>query len=70
MILNYLHDNRVNTKHVLDIGHQVDTLQSIKVINKQSSLSLLKFAEAIAIRHQKPDLYDQKEMGFFYLSLP
>ncbi|CAH8643572.1 unnamed protein product [Schistosoma mattheei] len=61
--------NSAITKHLLDTGHQVDTLQSFKVISKQPNSSLLKFAEAVAIRRQKPDLCVQKEM-VINLSLP
>ncbi|CAH8484591.1 unnamed protein product [Schistosoma mattheei] len=61
--------NSAITKHLLDTGHQVDTLQSFRVISKQPNSSLLKFAEAIAIRRQKPDLCIQKET-VVNLSLP
>ncbi|CAH8583290.1 unnamed protein product [Schistosoma haematobium] len=47
-------------RHLLNTGHEVDTLKSLKVVNKQSNSNLLKFAEAIAIKRLKPDLCIQK----------
>lgn len=57
------------TKHHLDTGHQVDSLQFLKVINKQPGSSLRNFAEVVDIRRQKPYLYVQKELAV-NLSLP
>ncbi|VDP99351.1 unnamed protein product [Trichobilharzia regenti] len=42
-------------------GHRVDVLESFKIINRQSTSSLLRFAEAIAIKRLKPDFCVQKE---------
>ncbi|CAH8473689.1 unnamed protein product [Schistosoma haematobium] len=57
------------TRHLLDTGHEVDIRKSFKMVNKQSSSNLLKFAEAIAIKRLKPDLCTQKET-VINLSLP
>ncbi|VDP39225.1 unnamed protein product [Schistosoma curassoni] len=61
--------NSVIARHLLDTGHGVDTLKSVKVINKQSSSNLLKVAEALAIKRLKPDLCIQKKR-VINLSLP
>ena len=57
------------TKHLIDTGHKVDITKSFKIINRQNSSILLKFAEAISIKRLKPDLCVQKET-VISLSLP
>nr|CAH8822876.1 unnamed protein product [Trichobilharzia regenti] len=61
--------NSAITRHLLDTGHEVDVEKSFKIINKQNSSILLKFAEAISIKRLKPDLCVQKE-AVISLSLP
>nr|CAH8867638.1 unnamed protein product [Trichobilharzia regenti]CAH8868788.1 unnamed protein product [Trichobilharzia regenti] len=57
------------TRHLLDTGHEVEIEKSFKIINRQRSSILLKFAEAISIKRLKPDLCVQKE-SVISLSLP
>ncbi|CAH8660461.1 unnamed protein product [Schistosoma rodhaini] len=52
--------NSAITKH-LDTGHQIETLKPVNVINKLLNSNLLKFTEAITIKHLKVDLCIQNE---------
>jgi predicted GIY-YIG superfamily endonuclease len=49
-------------KHLIDTGHNIDLNTSFKVLTRQSTATLLRFAEAVAIRRMKPNLCVQKEM--------
>lgn len=54
--------NSTIVKHLLNTGHQVDTFQPFKMIDKQPSSSSLKFTEVISIRHKKTHIFVQKGM--------
>ncbi|CAH8838228.1 unnamed protein product [Trichobilharzia szidati] len=57
------------TRHIVDTGHLVEISKSFKILNRQRTANLLRFAEAIAIKRFKPDLCIQKE-SVINLSLP
>ncbi|CAH8470076.1 unnamed protein product [Heterobilharzia americana] len=60
---------RAVVRHLMETGNQRDVSQSFKMTNKEKKLCLLRFVEAVTIRHCPPDLCTQKET-ITYICLP